>query len=1215
MTFINRIRNSFFSFKESKPILYRVFLIALSSILLLGILPYDKSFLTLYSSKSIGTNISYVFTGVTAFIVVLSFVFFKKNKTKVFLLIGLAITFLLIGFSWIVGSLLSETLEFSRVLSLGCFFVYYIFVINCFDDKNDLILSITISCLFLIVSSLVLYAFKNPNVFYTERANVFRFKGVSLNRNSFLELSLFPFVFLIYIAFKSKKWIYRILFCLLASIPLISTILTYSVTSIIIIALALMLIVFKKWSYYLSNFYTIVPLTLLIFFLAIYSKNLSFLNWFYELINKSSTLTGRTDIWFKTFDLIKNQLVFGYGFDNVELLNKGFLVNDPHNGFLYILLTQGIFGLLLFLLILFIATRKDKGNNLLYTFLTIFIATWVYRSTVESGLSYAHFIFWTAIILTIRIRLETEHKFPPIPKVLKKEVTSGGQAKDIKKASNNTAMLYLHTIAKMVFPLITLPYLTRVLSTDVYGSVAYVKALMSYVQLVIDFGFIYSAVKDIVKINGKKEETDRVISNTVFAKLLLAAGSLVVVTILALTLPILKGNFLFVILSFCTPLLSIFLFDFLFKGIEKMQFTTISFVVIKLLSTILVFLFVKNDADIILIPLFDIIGSLVAVGLSFTVMIKHGYFFAKPSLINSLQSLKISSTYFINVIASTAFGIMLTLLIGIFIPNGTEVSYWAVSMQLVGAVQALYTPISDGIYPYMIRRKNLKIIKVIMLIVLPIVLLGTLFCYFYSDLIIGLVSGAEYLEGAYVFKTLAPVLLLSFPVTLLGWPVFGAINKPKQLSLTTIVGAIIQIASFGVLIVINQLNLFAIAITRSLSELTMLVLRIVFVYKYRNEFANGGGKEMKKAGIITHYNVHNHGAQLQLFALTKVLEEEGIEAKALQFKKNYDFMDENVAEKKYSFSIKSIPYFLKYAFTKGIGRTIFNVRKRKMLNHFRSKFDLNGEYYSRAKDLDYVVVGSDEIFSIEAGINPWYFGIGVPCSHQFSYAASFGPTNYDDIERHHVTEFIKSGLNNLENISVRDENSQKIVYQLIKKEVPIVCDPVILFDYKKYIDQKDIEEFKENNLKKYCVVYSYDDHMNDKATVKAIKKYAKAHKLSIVSIGYYHRWCSSNINLSPLDLFKRFAAAEIIFTDTFHGTVLSLVTNKPFVCKVTNNKNKLDYLLKQYHVSGCKVEDFSNADFDALKNIDYSIVNKIIEKSRKQSRKVLSEFINNGKTK
>ena len=59
--------------------------------------------------------------------------------------------------------------------------------------------------------------------------------------------------------------------------------------------------------------------------------------------------------------------------------------------------------------------------------------------------------------------------------------------KQSKTLVNNTIMMYLMTIAKLVVPLISLPYLTRVLSVDCYGTVSFVKSLMSYFQIFIDF--------------------------------------------------------------------------------------------------------------------------------------------------------------------------------------------------------------------------------------------------------------------------------------------------------------------------------------------------------------------------------------------------------------------------------------------------------------------------------------------------------------------------------------------------------------------------------------------------------------------------------------------------------------------------------------------------------------------------------------------------------
>lgn len=366
---------------------------------------------------------------------------------------------------------------------------------------------------------------------------------------------------------------------------------------------------------------------------------------------------------------------------------------------------------------------------------------------------------------------------------------------------------------------------------------------------------------------------------------------------------------------------------------------------------------------------------------------------------------------------------------------------------------------------------------------------------------------------------------------------------------------------------------------------------------------------MKKAGIITHYDVHNHGAHLQLYALSQRLKELGYDAKALKFQKNYDFMGGAGAGKKYNISIHSIPTYLRYLMSNGADRTIFNIRKRKELSKFRVEHDLVGEYYSEAKDLDVVVIGSDEIFSIEAGPNPWYYGIGVPCAHQISYAASFGPTDFKMIEKRNVGALVEAGLKHLDHITVRDRNSAQIVKHYTGQEPPIVCDPVLLYDFPEQLNKDSIDDFKKSFHEKYCLVYSYDYNMNDKPTVEAIRAYAKKRGLKIYSVGYFHRWCDKNVAPNPIDIFKWFLCSEIVFTDTFHGTVISLETHTQFISLIRGNGNKLAFLLDQYGVSKRKVDDFNAIEELSDDPIDYDVVGKTILKIRGESMEHLKNAL------
>lgn len=351
-----------------------------------------------------------------------------------------------------------------------------------------------------------------------------------------------------------------------------------------------------------------------------------------------------------------------------------------------------------------------------------------------------------------------------------------------------------------------------------------------------------------------------------------------------------------------------------------------------------------------------------------------------------------------------------------------------------------------------------------------------------------------------------------------------------------------------------------------------------------------------KAGIITHYDVHNHGAHLQLYALSSQLKKLGYDAKALQYKKNYDFMG-HALDKKYSISLRSIPTYIKYLFENGLGKTLYNMKKRKTLKAFREEKDLVGEYYSEATNLDVAVIGSDEIFSLEPGLNPCFFGMGVPCEKVISYAGCFGPTTKEFIVEHNAEEFIEAGFKRIDNISVRDQNSLEIVNNYSDKEATLVCDPVLLYDF-----SEEIKKANENKKRqKYCIVYSYDKRMNEEETISQIKEYAKKRNLKIYSIGFYHKWCDKNINASPLELFEWFANADCVFTDTFHGTVVSLVSQAQFFTKVGENKNKLRFLLEQYGVTERQVGTFAEAEEISKKPLNYEVINKTVQEIREKS--------------
>jgi len=347
-------------------------------------------------------------------------------------------------------------------------------------------------------------------------------------------------------------------------------------------------------------------------------------------------------------------------------------------------------------------------------------------------------------------------------------------------------------------------------------------------------------------------------------------------------------------------------------------------------------------------------------------------------------------------------------------------------------------------------------------------------------------------------------------------------------------------------------------------------------------------------GIITHYDVHNHGAILQLNALTKVFAEKNIKAFALRFEKNYDFIGHELKHK-YDIGVRSIPIYMNYLRRQGAKQTMFNIKKKRLLESFKSKNGLVGEYYTDYKDLNGVCIGSDEVFALHTGPTPAFFGYALPSDYVFSYAASFGPTVLNDIVERHCRSFVKYGINSLQAVSVRDNNSKEIIAELTERTPSLVCDPVLLYGY-----EKELQDTVKVNLDNFLLIYAYDNNMNDKDEVEKIRKFAKAKNLKIAGVGFYHKWCDCNINVDPVELLHYFKKAKYVVTDTFHGSVLSIVTNTNFAVIPRNNTNKLFNLLAEYNLSN-RVIDGDSVSKVLDHDINFDEVNAELVRRREES--------------
>lgn len=403
------------------------------------------------------------------------------------------------------------------------------------------------------------------------------------------------------------------------------------------------------------------------------------------------------------------------------------------------------------------------------------------------------------------------------------------------KVLKNTVMLYIMTFAKMIFPLVTLPYLTRVLTVDGYAVVSYVKSAMVYMQIFMDFGFLLSATKDIVLAGGNKEAVSEILGETLQAKILLAICGFVIVLVACLAIPLLRENMLYTFFAYIAVAMTILLPDFLFRGIEKMQNITIRFIIMRGIATALTFVCIKDDHQLMLIPVLDIIGTIAAVVWTWFEVKKLGFKIIWSKWSRAWAALKKSFIYFLSDASTTVFGAFNTLLVGIYLTK-TDVAYWSVVMQLIAAVQSLYTPINNGIYPHMVRERNIKLPLKLFACMMPIIIGGTVIAFVTGEWWLVVISGEKYSGALTVFRWMLPLLIISYPSMLFGWPCLGAINKQKQVTISTVASALVQVIILLLLIFVDKFTLVGIAMARIVSEFVLLTIRLIYCYMYRKEF-------------------------------------------------------------------------------------------------------------------------------------------------------------------------------------------------------------------------------------------------------------------------------------------------------------------------------------------------------------------------------------------
>ena len=352
-----------------------------------------------------------------------------------------------------------------------------------------------------------------------------------------------------------------------------------------------------------------------------------------------------------------------------------------------------------------------------------------------------------------------------------------------------------------------------------------------------------------------------------------------------------------------------------------------------------------------------------------------------------------------------------------------------------------------------------------------------------------------------------------------------------------------------------------------------------------------------KIGILSMHRIVNYGSFWQAYLLKLILQTWGDKT---------EFIDIIPGTQLYSypergFKLSNLFYYLsrpKYY----LG---FVGKQRKIFNSYLEKYLSVSSAPNYSSDYDCIIIGSDEVFNFAQpaawGFSPQLHG-AIDNHHVSSYAASFGTSTYEDVEKYGVHDELAAAMANLKHISVRDDNSYSIIKKFFPEaEVHRHLDPVLVGDLP-VPERKTVPE-------KYIAIYSYSFRFDDKQYIKRIREFARENGYRIYSLGSYQTWVDKNINPDPIELLQYFVNAEYIITDTFHGTIFSVRCHKKFVTVIREgsrgNRQKLSSLLGDLHLSDRFLTNEADLERILMADIDYESVEKILLRERQRTEKYL----------
>lgn len=398
----------------------------------------------------------------------------------------------------------------------------------------------------------------------------------------------------------------------------------------------------------------------------------------------------------------------------------------------------------------------------------------------------------------------------------------------------NFIMNIILTMSSFLFPLITFPYVSRILGADGNGKIQMATSFVAYFVLISQLGIPTYGIKACAAVRDDRKALSKTAHELLIISLSTTVISYLVFFVLLSFIPQLRQEKLLYIISCCSILLSTLGVEWLFKATEQYSYITIRSLIFKLIAVVAMFLLVRQDTDYQIYAAISVFASYGSALMNLTQLPK--YIDLKPmGGYDIRRHLKPVLILFAYTCATTVYSNMASVMLG-FMTTDADVGYYGVSIKLKNILVSIVTALGAVLLPrvsYYYQQKKMddfwKTISRSMHVVLLMAAPMALYCMLVAPAAIRFLAGDGYAQSVMPMIWIMPSLIFIAATYVIGIEVLIPSGKESVVLIASAVAAVVDVIINALLI--PTMKATGAAIGTLVAEAVVFIIQFVYMRK------------------------------------------------------------------------------------------------------------------------------------------------------------------------------------------------------------------------------------------------------------------------------------------------------------------------------------------------------------------------------------------------